>query len=243
MKFWLSFPIVISFLLIIVLFAVYYQHKRLAYSLIIFVVFANYLFATPLMTQVIFAIIGQYRPLTIEQIKQQQAQAIVILGGGFYLGQEYNYIYQAGGASSQRLQYGAYLAQTTQLPIILSGMEAKYGMNNTLKQLGVTAKFLETDSLDTHQNAQYSAQLLHKQGIKHIILVTDAWHMSRAVLAFQYAGFQVTAAPTDFPQGSFQQNPQWWQATLTTFIHNTRGWSEIFAHLKYRLRYTLFAKA
>jgi uncharacterized SAM-binding protein YcdF (DUF218 family) len=135
------------------------------------------------------------------------------------------------------------LAQKTQLPIVLSGMEAKYGMNNTLKQLGVTAKFLETNSLDTHQNAQYSAQLLHKQGIKNIVLVTDAWHISRAVLAFQYAGFEVTAAPTDFPQGSFQQSPQWWQATLTTFIHNTRGWSEIFGHIKYRVRYTLFSKA
>ncbi len=244
MKFLLSFPSFISFLLFVVLFALHYQRKRLASYLIITIIFSNYLFATPLTTQIIFAIIGKYPPLSIEQIVQKHPQAIVVLGGGFYLGQEFNNIYQSGGASTQRLQYAAYLAKNTQLPIALSGMESTYGMETTLLQLGYSAKWLEKSSQDTNENAQFSAKLLQPQGIKHIVLVTDAWHMSRAVLAFQQAGFSVVAAPTDFPEGKLMsQDLHWWQPSVTFFMQNTRGWSEIFGHIKYRIRYWLLNKA
>ena len=58
MKFLLSFPVFISFLLLFALVALHYQRKRWAYCLIISAIISNYLFATPLMTQIIFVIIG-----------------------------------------------------------------------------------------------------------------------------------------------------------------------------------------
>lgn len=243
MKFFLSFPVLLSFLLLLSLVAFYYQHKILGYLLIISVIVGNYLFATPLMSKIIFAIIGKYPPISIQQVIKQQPQAIVILGGGFYRGQEFNNVYQSGGATTQRLQYAAYLAKNTHLPIALSGIEATYGMETTLEQLGSSAKWLEKNSHDTYENAQFSAQLLQPQGIKHIVLVTDAWHMSRAVLAFQQAGFNTLPAPTDFPEGKVILNDElhWWQPSLTFYVQNTRGWSEIFGHIKYR--YVLFNKA
>lgn len=243
MKFLLSFPILLSILLLIALVALHYQRKRLAYCLILSVILSNYLFATPLMSQIIFAIIGKYPALTIQQIQQQKPQAIVILSGGLYKSMEYNNVYQSGGASTTRLQYGAYLAKQTRLPIALSGMEVNYGMVNTLAQFGLTATWLENNSYDTHENAQFSAQLLSKNNIQKIVLVTDAWHMSRSVLAFKQAGFNVIPAPTEFPEGFYINQKQWWQANLNTYIQNLRGWTELFGHVKYRVRYALFSKA
>ncbi len=243
MKFLLSFPVFISFLLLFALVALHYQRKRWAYCLIISAIISNYLFATPLMTQIIFVIIGKYPPLSVQQIIQQQPQAIVILGGGLYRGGEYNNQYQSGGASTARLQYGAYVAKQTRLPIALSGMEVAYGMSNTLGQFGLAATWLENNSYDTHENAQFSAQLLIKNNIQKIVLVTDAWHMSRSVLAFRQAGFNVIPAPTEFPDGFYVNQKRWWQADLHTYTQNLRGWSEIFGHVKYRVRYALFSKA
>jgi uncharacterized SAM-binding protein YcdF (DUF218 family) len=43
-----------------------------------------------------------------------------------------------------------------------------------------------------------SARLLKDAGIRRIYLVTHAWHMPRAQLAFEYAGFTVIAAGTQY---------------------------------------------
>lgn len=237
MKFFLSFPMLSCFVLGVALVAMSYQYKRLASILIIAVIISQYLFATPLMTKLLFMVIGRYPPLSLAQLKQQNPQAIIILGGGLYKGQEYNNVYQAGLSSIVRLQYGAYLANALHLDVALSGMEADYGMKNTLAQLGIQAKWSESHSFDTHQNAQLSAKLLQQQGIKKVILVTDAWHMSRAVLAFTHAGFDVIAAPTEFPEGFYQQQQQWWQPSLILYSQHIRGWTEVFGHIKYNVRY------
>ena len=53
-------------------------------------------------------------------------------------------------------------------------------------------------STNTMENAAYSAQVLQEAGIRKIYLVTHAWHMPRAVLAFEKAGLEVIPAPTAF---------------------------------------------
>jgi uncharacterized SAM-binding protein YcdF (DUF218 family) len=53
----------------------------------------------------------------------------------------------------------------------------------------------EERSKDTWENAAFSAAMLRNAGIHSVYLVTHAWHMRRAIIAFRAAGLTVTAAP------------------------------------------------
>ena len=49
----------------------------------------------------------------------------------------------------------------------------------------------ESERLLTRENAEAARVLLAPLGIKRILLVTSAWHLARAVPAFQQVGFEV----------------------------------------------------
>ena len=63
---------------------------------------------------------------------------------------------------------------------------------------GVTVRWQEGRSRTTWENAQFSAEVLLPEGIKRVVVVTQAWHMPRAVWSFQKAGFEVVSAPVGF---------------------------------------------
>ena len=59
-------------------------------------------------------------------------------------------------------------------------------------------RWQEDRSADTRENATFSASMLKQGGVQRILLVTSAWHMPRAVAAFEGTGLTVVAAPTGF---------------------------------------------
>ena len=62
-------------------------------------------------------------------------------------------------------------------------------------------KWLETDSRDTRENARLAVKKLSDAHIRHIVLVTHAWHMPRALRAFREAAgdsMRITAAPMGY---------------------------------------------
>lgn len=147
-----------------------------------------------------------YPPLQTDQIKDTSAQAIVVLSAGrYYKAPEYGGD-TSSGISLLRLRYAAYLYRITQLPILLSGGAQAHNtkpdaslMQSVLQQgFHIKARWLEHQSANTWGNAKYSARLLKKNHIHHILLVTSAIHMRRAVLAFRQQNIQITAAPTLF---------------------------------------------
>ena len=120
-------------------------------------------------------------PFSASQAKT--AQAIVVLTG----------------AKSSMLE-AARLHRQTGLPVLASGGdgEAAAIKNHLEKRLQTPVKWTEGNSLNTEQNARFSADILARAQVRKIILVTHAMHMRRAQTMFVDQGFEVVPAPTDF---------------------------------------------
>jgi uncharacterized SAM-binding protein YcdF (DUF218 family) len=112
----------------------------------------------------------------------------------------------AGGLTLERLRYGAKLQRETGLPLLTSGGALRPGhepMGLIMKRIlseefGVEARWCESRSRTTWENAEETAKLLSPGGVEQIVLVTHAWHMPRARAAFEAAGLQVVPGATGF---------------------------------------------
>ncbi|MFT7885251.1 YdcF family protein, partial [Salmonella enterica] len=71
-------------------------------------------------------------------------------------------------------------------------------MKSALRDFGVSAKWIESDSRNTLENARQTRKTLKQAGIERVYIVTHAWHMPRAKMAFQNAGLQVVPAATAY---------------------------------------------
>lgn len=143
-------------------------------------------------------------PLKSEQL--EGVQAIVVLAGGRnraapeWGGETVNQF------SLKRLRYGAHLARSTGLPLLVTGgdperwrtAEAELMRDVLVREFGVTPRWVETNSDTTRENALFSAKLLKRDGIERIALVTSAFHLPRAVPQFRASGLEVVPAATDY---------------------------------------------
>jgi uncharacterized SAM-binding protein YcdF (DUF218 family) len=136
-----------------------------------------------------------------------RAQAIVVLGGGRRRNApEYGSQDVPLATVLARLRYAVRLHRQTGLPILVTGgrpeghgdAEAELMARVLRDDFNAPPRWVEGDSDNTAQNAQYSAAILRQAGVSHILLVTDALHMPRAERVFAQAGLSVTAAPTSF---------------------------------------------
>lgn len=61
-----------------------------------------------------------------------------------------------------------------------------------------SAMWIEPDSLNTYENALYSAKILREKDVDTVLLITSAMHMPRSVQLFEAQGINVIPAPTDY---------------------------------------------
>ena len=165
-------------------------------------------------------LLPQVSPITPDDLKRQEVQAIVVLGGGVENeAVEYNGATLAPDAMS-RLLYGVYLSRATHLPMAYTGGVGWAGLNGqaseaevaalVLSRLGAPAlRWQEDQSRDTRENALLTAALLQNDGVNHIALVTHAWHMPRSLRQFEAAGLQVAPAPMGYIRSDISQLLQW----------------------------------
>jgi uncharacterized SAM-binding protein YcdF (DUF218 family) len=139
-------------------------------------------------------------------LQTEDAQAIVVLGGG-----RREHAEEYGGETinryaMERLRYAALLHRQTGLPILVTGGSV-YGdertseaelMRRFLLELGMTPRWQEDRSRTTYENALYSVPMLEEAGIRRVLLVTHGIHMPRSVWSFEKMGMDVIPAPTDF---------------------------------------------
>jgi uncharacterized SAM-binding protein YcdF (DUF218 family) len=160
----------------------------------------------PIVAARLMAGVEPYPALTAADLSEPAAQAILVLGAGRYTGAPEYGGDDVGALTLQRLRYAARLQRLTGLPLYVTGGSPP-GESPPLGRLmarvlredfQVPVSGVEDLSQNTRENALYSAELLTRRGITHVFLVSHAWHLGRAVPAFQSAGLQVTPAPTAF---------------------------------------------
>lgn len=108
-----------------------------------------------------------------------------------------------GPLSLERVRAAAALHRRTGLPLLVSGgivrdEPAAVGVlmgRSLAEDFGTPPRWVEDRSRDTWENARFSAELLRAAGITQVYVVTHAWHMPRALLAFQRAGLAAVPAP------------------------------------------------
>lgn len=157
------------------------------------------------------SVLTQYQPASIETLQAQGVQAIIVLGGGVDTGQP-DGIQQLNPSALDRLRHGIELSRKTGIPILVTGgkgwgalaesdSEATVSKRVAQEAFHYQIKWTESNSRDTRENARNSKELLSKQGLNKIALVTHSWHMPRSMMEFQKEGFEVTAAPMGFVGG------------------------------------------
>lgn len=174
-----------------------------------------------------------------------QAQAIVILGAGRLANApEYGGADAASMNGLKRLEYGARLHRQTGLPVLVTGgspdgsaqTEAALMARVLQADFGVDVRWQEGNSNNTRDNAVMSAAMLKQAGISQVLVVTDAIHMPRAMLAFTAAGLQSTAAPTMFA-GTARPLPTDYFPRASNLALASYAMHEWTGQLWYRLRY------
>ncbi|MDY7562002.1 YdcF family protein [Pseudomonas sp. 10B1] len=136
----------------------------------------------------------------------QQADAIVVLGSGRERKDPTWGTDIPTGVALERMRFAARLSKDSGLPILTTGglhydlppSEAAIMADSLKSDFGVTVRWQEGLSRTTWENATMTAAVLQPQGVKRVVLVTQAWHMQRARWSFEKAGFTVIAAPVGF---------------------------------------------
>lgn len=176
----------------------------------------------------------------------QQADAIVVLGGGREANDPAWQADQPSLLAMQRLRYAARLAKASQLPMLLTGglhygqppSEAQIMADSLTQDFAIQARWLENDSRTTWENAQFTAAILHREGLRRVVLVTHAWHMPRSRWSFEQFGFQVISAPVGFLSAPSGRPLKGWMPESQALWHNTALLNEALGAVLYRLSYS-----
>jgi uncharacterized SAM-binding protein YcdF (DUF218 family) len=131
------------------------------------------------------------------------AQAIVVLGGGVHKGDGGRVPDTLGVWTLGRLHLTQQAYRQLNLPIAVSGgrvggahaAEASLMKAVLEKDFGVPVTWTEDRSRSTWENALFTKQLLQGENIRTIVLVTDAWHMRRALWCFERIGIHAIPWP------------------------------------------------
>lgn len=164
-----------------------------------------WLFSTPIVVENgMHWLESEFQP--VANPSSDEARAVVVLGGSLYFhAPEYGGEATVNAITLQRLSYGAKLHRESGLPILVTGgavnqhlPEGELMRQRMQADFRVPVRWVEGKAINTFENAKFSKQILEKAGINKIYLVTHAWHMPRAVMAFRNAGFEVFPAPMGF---------------------------------------------
>jgi len=164
---------------------------------------ALYVLATPLVSLTLLrAVEHEVNAATPDAAS---AQAIVVLSGDIHHGDGAGVADTVGRLTLERLDRAAQLYRRDKLPILVTGgpvgdsresMAALMARTLT-DDFGVPVAWREERSQTTFENVEFSAQILRAQHIHAVLVVTQPWHMPRALWAFARAKIDAIPASTE----------------------------------------------
>lgn len=206
-----------------------------------------WLMSLPVMVQWGGGMLEQEPPLQRSQwaTLAEHADAIVVLGSGRERGDPAWGSDQPTGVGLERQRYAARLAKASGLPLLTSGglhygtppTEAALMAQSLADDFGVSVRWQEGRSRTTWENAQFSAEELLPQGVKRVVVVTQAWHMPRAVWSFEKAGFTVVPAPVGFLGGDEALPMGGWMPEFKAIWQSGQLLNEAVGQVGYKLFY------
>jgi len=174
-------------------------------ALVILSATALYIAATPVVGSYLLQQVETGIP---ESADLSAAQAIVVLGDGIHFGDGAAVPDTLGPQSLERVVFGAEAYRHLHLPVAVSGgrdlgsqmAEAALMRAALQRDFAVPVTWADDQSRTTYENALYTAQLLSADHITKIVIVTHAWHLPRALWAFERVGLKPLPwlAPLDF---------------------------------------------
>ncbi len=186
--------------------------------------------ATPILSTTYIALLEtRYPPFT--PAPSSKFDAVVVLAGGVFQKGSLRPADETSDASRQRTACGAELWLNGLAPTLLltggdatvlrSGPPESREMKRWALRLGVPESVIQVEekSRTTYENAVQTKAVL---GSGHILLVTAAYHLPRAVGLFEKQGFVVTPVACGY-ESRHQPQQAWEQKTVFDFLPTARA--------------------
>lgn len=216
------------------------RYPRQGTKLVLALTLLLYVSAMPVCAEALSRLLAGQAP-TDTSLKD--AQAIVVLGAGIRVG-DGDAPDRLDPLSIQRVAWAAELYHVLPLPVAVTGGNIR-GSKSSLgalmkreleQEFGVPVTWTEERSHTTFENAEFTGRMLEESGRDRIVVVTNPWHMARAVWSFDRVGIHAIPYPTlarssEYPGwAGFFPNPGAFHDTFYD-LH------ELLGLVYYRLRY------
>ena len=173
-----------------------------------------------------------------------KAQAIVVLGGGIHPGDGEKVPDTLGPWSLERVVLAAQAYRQLKLKVAVSGgqvagahaSEASLMKTALETQFSVPVTWVDDQSRTTYENAVFTAKLLKADNVTTIVLVTQAWHMRRALWSFERAGLHAVPYPAPLTYDEVDR-PADYLPSIGALERSYHALHEAIGLAYYRLRY------
>lgn len=195
---------------LLLLFNIYLYWKKLKGRYVLSVIIAIfYLLSTPFVAhQLIKPLENAYPIPTIAELREQQPDVIVMLGGGAIDNvSDIDGDGQISGYVANRMLTTMRLQKELNIPVILSGGKVfeDTGREADIEQrifkgLGVDESklLLENQSRNTVENARNSKVIMQEKNYNRPLIITSGFHMPRSMMIFEREGMNPIAFTTDY---------------------------------------------
>ena len=148
----------------------------------------------------------QYQYGVLKEVPEDTQAIVILTGGRISIAREYTNLDTVNATTLERLRYASRLSKVHQLPIMVAGgsvnderqSEASLMKKVLETDFGVQATWIEEKSKTTFENAMFTKKILKESSVSKVLLVTHAYHMSRAMWCFEDVGLTPIPAPTIF---------------------------------------------